>query len=226
MNISAPDESHERGSDRTAADDYQALTEQRIREVLGHPTWFVSTKKAATIGEFEARFIAHAPFVALATQDGAGGMDCSPRGDSPGFVRMLDSSTLAIPDRVGNKLGDSLVNLARKPDIGLFFLIPGLRETLRINGSAYTTDDVTLRQQLAADGKVPDLVTIVRVEECFLHCGKALIRSGLWSAESQHLAEAFSRGKGAWGLQAVAHGAESAETLSEAAEQAYRSELY
>ncbi|TDD63858.1 MSMEG_1061 family FMN-dependent PPOX-type flavoprotein [Actinomadura rubrisoli] len=135
------------------------------------------------------RFIAHSPFLAMATSDEAGLPDRSPRGDYPGFVKVLDDSTLAIPDRPGNKLADSFRNLAENGGSGLMVVTPGVREVLRVNGRAYPTDEPDVLARMRTEGKEADLAIVVEVAEIFFHCGRALIRSRLWDPASQALAE-------------------------------------
>jgi hypothetical protein len=115
----------------------------------------------------------------VATQ-GPNGADVSPRGDPAGFVRVLDECTLLLPDRVGNNRLDGLTNLLVNPRVGLLFLVPGMNETLRINGTARITDDARLLAPSAVNDHVPKVGLIVAVEEAFLHCSKALVRSALW----------------------------------------------
>lgn len=141
------------------------------------------------VDDYSRLFIAHSPFLTLATMDAAGRADCSPRGDYPGFVKVLDDHTLAIPDRPGNKIADSFRNLAENDGIGLLFLIPGLRETLRINGRAYPTDEPDVLARMRTEAKEAVLALVVDVEEVYFHCGRALIRSRLWDPASQALAE-------------------------------------
>ncbi len=128
--------------------------------------------------------IARSPFCVIATQ-GPDGADVSPRGDPPGFVRVLDDRTLLLPDRIGNNRLDGMSNLLGNPRIGMLFLVPGMNETLRINGTARITDDARLLEDCAFDGRVPKVGLVVAVEEAFLHCGKALVRSSLWDPAVQ-----------------------------------------
>ena len=127
-----------------------------------------------------------APFVAIATS-GPGGLDCSPRGDAPGFVRVADERTLHMPDRPGNNRTDSLSNILHDPRIGMLFLIPGVGETLRVNGSATISVDPQLLELYAINGKLPRSVLVVTVESVYFQCSKALVRSKLWDP-SQHIA--------------------------------------
>ena len=129
-------------------------------------------------------FIAKSPFVLIGSQDRDGNGDVTPKGDRPGFVTVLDETTLAIPDRPGNNRLDTFENILANPAVGLLFLIPGMNETLRINGTAKITADEALREQFAVDGKPPIAVLIVSVTSSYMHCAKAFMRSELWKPES------------------------------------------
>ncbi len=128
-------------------------------------------------------WIAHAPFVIIATINAQGQMDTSPKGDPPGFVRVLDENTLAIPDRPGNHRFDGFQNIFETGRISLLFLVPNRNEVVRVNGSAQVVRDLPLRKSMAIKDRVPDFAIVVSVEEAFFHCGKATIRSGLWSPD-------------------------------------------
>ena len=130
-----------------------------------------------------AALIQASPFVALATV-GPESLDCSPRGDLPGFVRIADPKTLMLPDRRGNNRLDSLRNIVRDPRVALLFLIPGSGTTFRVNGRAKLSADPALLDSFAVDGKTPRTVTIVTVDEAYFQCARAIVRSGLWKAES------------------------------------------
>ena len=130
------------------------------------------------------KLIEAAPFVAVATS-GPEGLDCSPKGDARGFVRILDDKTLAIPDRPGNNRLDGFRNILRDPRIALLFLIPGVGETLRVNGRAAISIDPELMQSFAVNGKLPRCVLVVHVETVYFHCSKAIVRSKLWDAETK-----------------------------------------
>ena len=130
-------------------------------------------------------FIEAAPFFALAT-NGSGGLDCSPRGDAPGFVRVQDERTLLIPDRLGNNRIDSLRNMLEDPRVALLFLIPGCGETIRVMGRAQISIDPSLRETFVVNGKTPRAVIVVAVDQVFFQCTKAIIRSKLWDP-SQHV---------------------------------------
>jgi uncharacterized protein len=130
------------------------------------------------------KLIEAAPFVVLATS-GPEGLDCSPRGDPPGFVRVVDERTLLIPDRRGNNRIDSLRNLVSDPRVALLFLIPGVGETMRINGHATISTDPKLTESFVINGKVPKCVLVVTVERAYFQCTKAIIRSKLWDPEQR-----------------------------------------
>ncbi len=159
-----------------------------VRARLGDPEAMVEAKIGDHIDRHARRFIAHSPFLTLATADAAGRADCSPRGDYPGFVKVLDERTLALPDRPGNKIADSFRNIAANDGVGLLFFVPGMRETLRVNGSAYVTDDPDVLARMRTEAKAPMLAIVVEVAEVYFHCGRALIRSRLWDPASQALA--------------------------------------
>jgi PPOX class probable FMN-dependent enzyme len=141
-------------------------------------------KEADSITPQYRKLIEAAPFFALATS-GADGLDCSPRGDPAGFVRVIDEHTLAIPDRRGNNRIDSLRNLVQDPRVALLFLIPGVGETMRVIGRAKISTEPTLTASFAMNGKVPKCVLVVTVEKAFFQCTKAIIRSKLWDAASK-----------------------------------------
>lgn len=129
------------------------------------------------------RYIEASPFVALATV-GPEGLDCSPRGDARGFVRILDDKTLVLPDRRGNNRIDSLRNVVRDPRVGLLFLLPGSGTTFRVNGRATIDDDPSLCESFAVDGKAPRTVLVIRIESTYFQCARAIVRSRLWDAAS------------------------------------------
>ena len=141
-------------------------------------------KEIDHINDGYRKLIEAAPFVAVAT-GGPEGLDCSPKGDAPGFVRILDDKTLAIPDRPGNNRIDGFRNILRDPRIALLFLIPGVGETLRVNGRAAISIDPELMKSFAVNGKLPRCVLIVHVETVYFHCSKAIVRSKLWDAGTQ-----------------------------------------
>jgi PPOX class probable FMN-dependent enzyme len=156
-------------------------SEKQLRALLGDPVApAVVDKTLSALDTHCLAFIARSPFVLVATSDGAGRMDVSPKGDAPGFVQVLDEKTLVIPDRPGNQRFDTFRNLFESPRVGLMFLIPGKRETLRIGGNAEVVKDAAVLESLKAQGKVPALAIAVHVDEAFFHCSKCMIRSHLW----------------------------------------------
>ena len=135
-------------------------------------------------------FLAHSPFCVIASTRPEKGTDVSPRGDAPGFARVLDDYTIAIPDRPGNNRLDTMSNIVADAEVGLLFFIPGIDETLRINGTARITDDARLLAPSAVKDRTPRVGLVVAIEEALLHCPKALIRSALWDA-SRHIDRAI-----------------------------------
>jgi len=157
--------------------------EGELRETIGSPTPLVAGKIADRLNALTRQFIERSPFVCIATGRPDGGLDVSPRGDPAGFVRILDERTLLIPDRPGNKLADTLTNLVEDPRIGLLFLIPGVGDTFRVNGRARIVDDADLLEASTVEGKAPRLGILVKIDEAFTQCPKALVRSDLWNPE-------------------------------------------
>jgi PPOX class probable FMN-dependent enzyme len=155
--------------------------ESELRAIVGTPTELVASKISDRLNDLTRQFVERSPFVCVATKLPGGGIDVSPRGDPPSFVRILDDRTLLIPERPGNKLADTLTNLLGDPSIGLLFLIPGVGDSFRVNGRAYITDDKELLARSAVDGSPPRLGIVVSIEEAYTQCSKALIRSDLWN---------------------------------------------
>ena len=155
-------------------------SEQELRDMLGLPRERSLLKERHALDQHFRAFIAHSPFLLMATSGADGTCDVSPKGDAPGFVSVLDEHRLVIPDRPGNKRFDGMQNLLVNPHLGLIFFVPGRDETLRINGRAWITKDPDLLARCVAQGKTPQLAIGVEVEQCFLHCAKAFLRSKLW----------------------------------------------
>jgi len=151
-----------------------------LRALVGEPSELARKKQIDHLDAHCREYIAHAPFLLIGTADAAGRCDVSPKGDAPGFVRVLDDHHLAIPDRPGNKRADSMRNIIENPHIGLIFLVPRYEETLRVNGRGTITRDPELLASMEVAGKQPKLAIGVEVEEVFMHCAKAFKRSGLW----------------------------------------------
>ena len=158
------------------------MTEQRLRALYGPPIERAAKKVIRRFDDHCRAFIAASPFLVLATGDGAT-LDVSPKGDPAGFVLVEDETRLLLPDRPGNNRIDGLLNLLRHPQAALLFLIPGVDETLRVNGRAEILDDADLCARCAVNGRSPKTVTRITAEEIFLHCGKAPLRAGLWKPD-------------------------------------------
>lgn len=160
-------------------------TQAQLRSLYGEARERSVRKQMAALDPHALRFIALSPFVVLASGNAAGTQDASPRGGAPGFVKALDATTLLLPDSPGNNRLDTLQNIVDTGRIGLLFLIPGIDETLRVNGTAsLTTDEATLAL-FAEERRPPKLVIEIGVAEVYLHCAKAFMRSALWSAGAQ-----------------------------------------
>ncbi len=154
-----------------------------LRELVGSPTERAVKKQLPALDRYCQAFIERSPFVLLGTSNTDGRCDVSPKGDRRGFVLVEDDTTIVIPDRPGNKRFDSLQNILDNPHVGLLFLIPGMDETLRVNGTAELVRDEDLLERLAVDGKKPVLGIVVHIEETFLHCARSFLRAQLWNPE-------------------------------------------
>jgi uncharacterized protein len=159
-------------------------TQADLREMFGEPSKVVQNKSINYLDEHCRNYLARSPFLIIATADAEGRCDASPRGDAPGFIHIVDDRHLVIPERPGNKRMDTLRNILENPQIGLIFLIPTLQETLRINGRACIIRDQDVLAKMAVNEKVPTIGIGVQVEECYIHCAKSFMRSGLWKPES------------------------------------------
>jgi PPOX class probable FMN-dependent enzyme len=164
---------------------HQITTLEQLQAVYGEPVPNSLLKDLDHVSDHYRAFIEAAPFVVMATS-GPEGLDCTPRGDPPGFVRVVDRNTLLIPDRRGNNRVDSLRNLVVDPRISLLFLIPGVGETLRVNGRATISTDPALCRSFAMGDKLPRSVIVVTAERVYFQCPKALVRSRLWDP-SRHV---------------------------------------
>ena len=163
---------------------HQVTSEAALREITGEPIHeLVLAKSATSITAPLRAYIEQSPFLCLATHGDDGSADVSPRGDAPGFVHILDDATLVIPERPGNKRLDSVVNIINQPRLALLFMIPGVQETLRVNGHGVISTDPDLLALFPVNGKLPQLVIVVTVEEAFGHCSKAFRRSKLWQED-------------------------------------------
>lgn len=156
-------------------------TRETLREIVGEPSGRTVVKNIARIDEHARTLIEHSPLVLLATSAPDGTCDVSPRGDPAGSVLILDDHTLVLADRPGNKLVDGFENLMDNPHAGLLFVIPGMNETLRVNGRTTVVSDAPFFDELIVKGKRPKLAIMIHVEDLYLHCAKAFLRSALWN---------------------------------------------
>jgi len=152
-----------------------------FRVIMGHPSELVTRKTINYIDENCRKFIEQSPFITVASSDLQGNFDVSPKGDPPGFVKVLNDKILAIPDRLGNRRADTFMNILQNPKVGLIFLIPGVKETLRVSGEAQIVADRKVLEMLSHKDRFPKLAMIVHVKEAFMHCAKCIIRSKLWA---------------------------------------------
>jgi PPOX class probable FMN-dependent enzyme len=159
-------------------------TREELREIMGEPSDLVIKKQLDRLDEHTRRWIAFSPFALLSSANAAGRCDVSPRGDAPGFVRVIDDTTLAVPERPSNRRADTMLNLLENPHLGMIFIVPGLEETLRVNGRAAVARDADLLAAMEHRGKIPKLAIVLEVEEVYFHCAKAFKRSSLWNSET------------------------------------------
>ncbi|MDF1722210.1 MAG: pyridoxamine 5'-phosphate oxidase family protein [Minwuia sp.] len=167
------------------ADKHILNDEAALRAVYGHPSGRAAEKAIPALDPHCKRFIELSPFLVMGSAATDGAADVSPKGDLPGFVQVIDDNTLAIPDRPGNRRIDSMTNIVANPHVALIFMIPGITETLRVNGRAHVSVAPELLQSMAVNGKAPVTAIVVQVDETFLHCSKAFIRSKLWDPAVQ-----------------------------------------
>jgi PPOX class probable FMN-dependent enzyme len=178
----------------------EITTEAQLRELLGEPLPRVATKARPTLDDYDKQWLAGSPFCLVATSSADGSCDVSPKGDPPGFTLVLDDTTIAIPERPGNRRADGFRNILTNPHVGLIYLIPGRADTLRINGRARLVREAPFFDQMMVKGHRPLLAVIVEIDEVFYHCAKAFLRSNLWQPDT-------------WGAQAVPSRAQIAQRL-------------
>ncbi len=166
-------------------------TETQLRELYKSPSERAQNKVLKSLDKHAQHFINLSPFFVLSSRNAAGKADTSPRGGQPGFVHILSSNQILIPDASGNNRLDTLVNIVETGQVGLLFLLPGVDETLRINGTAEISADADFLSRFAAEKKPPKTCVLVHIEEVFLHCAKALMRSKLWDEAVQIKREDF-----------------------------------
>lgn len=203
--------------------EYALTTVEQIRAIVGEENPVTRSKFFAGLEPTAIDFIGRSPFLLLATSDGEGRPDVSPKGDGPGFVAVEDQHTLLIPERKGNKLIFTLQNILANPRVALIFLVPGTEETLRVHGSAELTNDPAVLERLTQRGQPALLATRLRVDTCFFHCAKAFKRSHLWQPETwpEHLRISFGKL-----LAPKLGGADDlAKAIDELVEDGYKNEL-
>ena len=176
-------------------------TEAELRAVIGQPSDLVLNKVVSRLDDHCRQFIAKSPFVLVATCGSSGLLDVSPKGDPAGFALVLDDTTLAIPERPGNRRADGFANILQNPHVGLIFLVPGRGDTLRVNGRATLLADAPYADQMVVKGHRPAVILEVAVEQIFFHCSKAFLRSKLWDPESWHPEAVPSRARIAKSLE-------------------------
>jgi uncharacterized protein len=160
-------------------------TIDQLRDLYQAPMDLALKKQQSRLDKYSSQFLSLSAFCILSTSNAAGHMDCSPRGDYPGFIQALDETTVALPDRPGNNRLDSLSNIVENPEMGLLIIIPGFSECLRINGAAKVVTNADVLKRFKYKGKLPKSVIIISIREVYFHCAKAIVRAKLWQAESQ-----------------------------------------
>ena len=215
-------------------DKWRIDSPKQLAEILGQPRSGGADKVSDRLDPACKDFIKHSPLALVSTVDAAGRLDISPKGDAPGFCRIADDKTLLLPDRKGNRLTFGFHNILETERISLLFVIPRVRETLRVNGSAAITRDPELLEQLSVRGKPALLCTQIHIDECFLHCGKAMIRSQIWQPELWQEPPDVSFGRqmrdkalrNGSPIPDAEKGKDFAKDLNDLVEQSYRDELY
>ena len=179
----------------------EITSEAELRELIGDPQPHDARKVRGALDALDREWLAAAPFCLVATADGTGTCDVSPKGDPAGFVLVLDDRTLVIPDRPGNRRADGFRNVLSNPHVGLIFLIPGRGDTLRVNGRARLLRDADFFDRLTVRGHRPKVALLVEVEEVFSHCSKSILRSALWKPDTWRPDAAPSRARMAAGQE-------------------------
>lgn len=162
----------------------EITTDEQLRELLGEPVPAALAKERTALADVDREWLAASPFCLIATSGADGSCDVSPKGDPPGFVLVLDDTTIAIPERAGNRRADGYRNILANPHVGLISLLPGRTDTLRINGRARLVTDADLLDRMVVKGHRPVLAVVVEIDQVFHHCGKAFLRSQLWDPDS------------------------------------------
>ena len=204
------------------------IAKTELRAKLGDVHELAAAKALPKLDKYARAYIARSPFLCIGTSDADGNADVSPRGDPPGFVRIIDDETLIIPDRPGNNRADTMLNIIANPNVGLLFMIPGIDDTVRVNGKAELIDDREALVPATVNGKAPKLGIRIKIEEVFFHCAKAFRRSKLWDP-STHADRSFLPGLARIVMEQV-RACEVAEAEAQAVEAAiqeeYKTQLY
>ena len=205
-------------------DEYIVGSEEELGSIMGEPHDFIKQKVSTSLDETMTEFVGRSPLMFLSTIDDKGMVDTSPKGDAGGFVHVDKDGNLLIPDRPGNKLIFGFKNILHNDSVGVIFVVPTMRETLRVKGRAVISRDPALLEELSASGKPALLCTRIEVQECFFHCGKAMIRSKMWqpdkwaSYDDSLLVKQLTK--------AMGEGEEFESVLAQGLEENYRDELY
>lgn len=200
----------------------EITSETALRELLGTPLQRVLDKDRHALSAEHREWLAASPFCLVATSDADGRLDVSPKGDPAGFSLVLDDTTIAIPERPGNRRGDGFSNILQNPHVGLLFLIPGRGDTLRINGRATLLSEAPYADQLVVEGHHPTVILEIAIEQIFFHCAKAFLRSGLWQPDTWRPDAVLSTAQRA----KIERPQESLEELEEYYGRAYSDGLY
>ncbi len=205
--------------------DTELGSENALRSIYKQPGRGALDKQIAAIDAHCRRFIALSPFLCIGSARASGLADVSPRGGEPGFVHVLDDTTLAMPDRPGNNRLDTLTNLVAEPAVGLLFIVPGIDDCLRVNGLARISVEPDLMARFSVEGKPPRSVMLIEVREAYLHCTKALRRADLWNPDA-HVARDALPSAGQIFKDHCALDDVPAQTIDEALETDARDNLY
>ena len=201
------------------------MNESELRTIYEGPHEIAVKKVLHELDKHSRHFIQLSPFLVLSTVRADGYCDASPRGDSPGFVQILDHNNIFLPDRPGNNRLDSLTNIVENPGVGVLFMIPGLEETLRLNGNATIVSDISLLKTAAVKGKIPKSGIQITINEVYIHCGKSIRRSKIWNNET-HIQKGTYPSIGKIIADQGAAPGRSVEELDKHEEEGYRTKLY
>ncbi len=163
----------------------EVTTSSQLRKLYDMPMELFVKKQKDQLDDFTLQYLSLSPFAVISTVGNNGLLDCSPRGEAPGFIKPIDKKTIAIPDRPGNNRLDSLSNIIENPSVGVLVLIPGFKECLRVNGDAKIVTNIEILEKFEHNGKLPKSVILVTIKEIYFHCAKAITRSKLWDIESK-----------------------------------------